>query len=163
MTEEINYVAWWGAIIATLVLFWDLTKWFRSGANIKVRHRINVYYPDGKVLKTEKLKNGESKKLASYCHIELINNGTLPTTIMDILATHVKGEDSMIVTSSSQCFTPHFGKKLPDIINPGEVWSCRLEMDNLYKLQKIGKPLIEIYFSHKDKPIVIKPKITANK
>jgi len=159
MSGQVNYVAWWGAIIATLVLIWDLIKWLRSGANIKVRYRLNTYYPDGRVIKTEKLENGESKELAGYCHIELINKGTLPTTIMDILASHTKGKDGHLFTSTSQRFTPHFGKKIPSVLNPGEVCSCRLEMEDLYKLKERGNPYIEVYFSHREKPVVIRPNI----
>ena len=163
MSEQIDYVAWWGAIIATLVLIWDLFKWLRSGANITVRHRLNTYYPDGRLIKKEKVKNGESIELAKYCHIELINKGTLPTTIMDILASHTKGKDGVITTSTNQRFTPHFGKKIPSVINSGEVWSCRIEMDDLYRLKEQGSPYIEVHLSHRKKPVVIKPNITVKK
>jgi hypothetical protein len=31
-----DYAAWWGAIIATFVFFWDIIKWKQSGPRLKV-------------------------------------------------------------------------------------------------------------------------------
>lgn len=159
----INYVAWWGAIIATLLLIWDVMKWFKSGARIRALAWSNVWYMDGEVTKSEKVEGGVSKVLADYCHIELINTGNLPTTIMGIEAAHTPGK---IVDQYSgrfgftrQAFTPHFNKKLPAALAPGEVWSCRFAMSNLVELAKHGSPYIKVHVSHKKKPIVLWPEI----
>lgn len=161
--QGIDYVAWWGAVVATLVLLWDVAKWFRSGPKIKQRIQLDTFYPDSKVLSVEKLESGESKELAAYCHIEIVNTGTLPTTIMGISATHMGGRQNGQASLSNQSFTPHYGKTLPHVLPPGEVWNCRLEMSDLHMLARRGEPYIEVFVSHKNSPIVIKPKMAANK
>ena len=161
--QGIDYVAWWGAIVATLVLMWDVAKWLKTGPKIRKRIQLNTGYLDSKVLSVEKLENGESKKLAVYCHIELVNTGTSPTTIMGIMATHVNARQEGQMSVTSQRFLPHYGNTLPYVLSPGEVWSCRLEMSDLYRSAERGTPYIEVSVSHKRKPIIIRPKLEANK
>lgn len=161
--QGIDYVAWWGAVVATLVFLWDVAKWFKSGPRIKQRIQLDTVYHDSKVLSTEKLENGESRELASYGHIELVNTGTLPTTIMGISPTHAPRPKLGRMFFDNQRFMPFYGKTLPHVISPGEVWSCRVEMSDLYKLAEWGQPHIEIVLSHKRKPIVIRPKLATNK
>ncbi len=161
--QGIDYVAWWGAVVATLVFLWDVAKWFKSGPKIRQRIQLNTFYPDSKVLSVEKLENGESKELAAYCHDELVNTGTLPTTIMGISATHTYDGKIGQISFDNQRFIPHYGKALPYVLPPGEVWSCRLEMADLHKLAEWGRPYIEVTVSHKRSPVVIRPKMSANK
>lgn len=155
--QGIDYVAWWGAVVATLVFLWDVAKWFKSGPKIRQRIQLDTFYPDSKVLSVEKLGDAESKELAAYCHIELVNTGTLPTTIMGIMATHTCGGMNGQMSFDNQRFTPHYGKTLPYVLAPGEVWSCRIEMSDLHKLAERGRPYIEVTVSHKRKPVVIGP------
>ena len=37
-----DWAAWWGAIIATLVLVWDMYKWKRSGPIINVSASLGI-------------------------------------------------------------------------------------------------------------------------
>lgn len=157
MTET-NIVAWWGAIIATLVLIWDIAKWYQDGPKIKHRLKLNTGYLDGEVLSSEITEAGKKQVLADYCHIELINTGNVATTIMRIEATHDSCRDIRIV-STVERFKPHFGKALPIVLSPGEVWSCRLRMEDLYRLAERGSPQIQVTISSKDNPLVIKPKM----
>lgn len=161
--QGIDYVAWWGAVIATLVLLWDVAKWLKSGPIIRKRVQLDTYYPDSRVLSVTNLEKGESRELASYCHIELVNVGTLPTTIMEISATHTKGKNGVKIGCTNERFMVHYGKTLPYVLPPGEVWSCRFEMTDLHKLSERGKPYIEVFVSHKHKPIVIRLKPVSNK
>lgn len=158
--QGIDYVAWWGAVVATLVFAWDIAKWLKDGPRIRKRVQPNTAYPDSRVLSTEKLEGGESKEIALYCHIELVNTGTLPTTIMGISATHSRDKKSGQVSFGNEYFTLHYGKTLPHVLGSGEVWSCRLEMADLQKLAERGKPFIEIFVSHKRKPEVIWPELS---
>lgn len=162
--QGIDYVAWWGAVVATLVLLWDVAKWLKSGARVRQRMQLNIFYPDSRVLGVQKLDHGESSELAAYCHIELVNIGALPTTIMGILATHKPGKNKIgRMSFDNQRLLPHYGKTLPDVLAPGEVWSCRFEMSDLHKLAEWGRPYIEVALSHKSKPVVIVPRVAANK
>ena len=82
---------------------------------------------------------------------------------MGISATHKTDKKEGQMSFSNQRFTPHNGKTLPHVLSPGKVWSCRLEMFDLYQLLERGKPYIQVFVSHKNKPVLIKPKISANK
>jgi hypothetical protein len=158
--KGIDYVAWWGAILASLVFLWDIVKWIKAGPVVRYRIVLDTVYPDSKVLKIEKIENGEKGELAPYCHIELVNIGTIPTTVMGMSASHKDKKNEGILGFTNQTFIPHYNKNLPYVLRPGEVWSCRLEMPDLYRLAKRGKPYIEISTSHKRKPIKIWPKLT---
>lgn len=157
-----NFVAWWGAVVATLLLVWDIAKWIRTGPIVRSRIQLNTLYPDGRALKVEKTEHGKSKKIASYCHIELVNVGSIPTTVMGISASHMDPKKQGQMSWSGQRFTPHHGKTLPQVIPPGEVWSCRFEMDDMKRLSERGKPYIEVHLSHKKKTLLIWPKLSAN-
>ena len=157
-----DVVAWWGAVVATLVLLWDVAKWLQSGANVKSRIVLNAYYDDAKVLEREKLENGERITLEEYCHVELVNVGSLPTTIMGVRATHSKSKQGPQLTIFQEVFTEHYGKKLPHVLSPGEVWSCRLPMDRYLTIFQHGTPEIRVSVSHKPKPLVLRAKKSAN-
>jgi hypothetical protein len=158
-----DVVAWWGAVIATLVLLWDVVKWLNSGANLKSRMVLNTHYDDGKVKEREKTEHGETITYETYCHVEVVNTGSLPTTVMGIRATHSKNKSGMQMSVTQQVFTEHFGKKLPHVLGPGEVWSCRLPMDRYLNLFEHGTPEIRLGVSTKSKPVVIRANKSANK
>ena len=73
-------VDWWGAVIATLVLLWDIVKWLNSVASLKTRIVLNSCYDDGEVKNREKKEHGETINYESYCHVEEVNTSSLPTT-----------------------------------------------------------------------------------
>lgn len=157
-------VAWWGAIVATLVLLWDIMKWLQSGPKLKKRIFLNAHYDDGKVISQEKLENGvETAIFEKYCHIELVNIGNMPTTIMGISATHKKKRNGFQMGTMQQAFTEHFGKKLPHVVSPGEVWSCRLGMGHYKSILKYGRPEIHVYLSHLKRPLSVRAPKSANR
>jgi hypothetical protein len=160
-TEQ--FVAWWGAIIATSVLIWDVLKWINSGPKIKNRVVLQTHYHDGKIIKKEDTESGQVSVYEEYCHIELVNTGSVPTTVMGISLTHKRKKKQAHLTTMSQAFTEHFGKQLPCVIASGEVWSCRLPMDYYYKMIDMGVPEFHVNLSHKKKPLVIRATKPANK
>jgi hypothetical protein len=156
-----DIAAWWGAFIATFVLVWDIVKWMRTGPRLRPRIRFNIGYPDGRVIKTAPTATGGTmQELAEYCHIELYNNGDRPTTIISIEATHLTGKDSGQLISSSRRFQAHFGKQLPALLGPGEIWSARLEMEDVYSLAERGQPVLIVQTSHLSKAMTIPLKIS---
>lgn len=161
--ESTQIVAWWGAIVATLVLLWDVMKWLQDGPRIRKRIALNVHYDDGKVTSKEETENGLVTTYEEYCHIELINVGRMPTTVMGISATHKKKRNSFQFGTTQQAFTEHFGKKLPHVISPGEVWSCRLPMSHYHSISKYGRPEIHVNLSHLKSPLIVRATKAANK
>lgn len=152
-------------MVATLVLIWDIVKFFRDGARIRSNIRLNVTYPDSEVVSEENLSDGTTvKNLQNYVHLELINYGKMPTTLMDICFSSkdmIHGTGDIMTTSGT--FVPHFGKTIPLVLNPGEVWSSRFKMDDFERISKYGKPEFVIRFSHLKSPLRIKaPKVANN-
>ena len=110
----VNYtviVTWWGAIIATIVLIWDVIKWHRNTARVRITTKINVFHNDREIMAIPVTSDGPSGRLKEYIHVEVINVGTLPTTIMSIMAKkRFKFGD---VGESGKAFNEYFGKPLP--------------------------------------------------
>lgn len=151
-----DLIAVYAAVVATIVLIWDILKWVISGARLRVDTKCGVFYGDSRVVETTMTEYGEQNSLADYCHIEVSNVGDQPTTILSIQATHrlkIGTKGQMFI--SGPAIIPHFGKSLPYVLGPGEVWSARLEMSNVHKLKERGRPIINLSTSKKAKPITI--------
>lgn len=159
--EEFDIVKWWGASVATIALLWNVYNSLSNAPRLKVKLKSPITYSDSRVISVTKTDHGEVQECAMYCHIEITNTGKLPATVTNIEATHSENGHGRIF-SSSQRFMSHSKNTIPMLIAPGELWSCRLEMDDLYCLSKCGKPEIRIEVSYKDKPIVVMPKVPAN-
>lgn len=65
-------VAWWGAVVATLVFVWDIYKWRQAGAVLEVTVAPNME-PYGNLLKQMTAK--------TYVVIEVVNKGSKKTTM----------------------------------------------------------------------------------
>lgn len=158
-----DLIAVYAAIIATFVLVWDVIKWATSGARLRVHAKCDICYPDSRVIKVTPTEFGQSHELANYCHIEVTNIGDQPTTILSIEATHKhkKSEGQMHIGGSA--FAPHFGKSLPHVLRPGEVWSARIEMLNLHQLEQRGQPVVRVSTSKSQRPLAVFPKLSASK
>lgn len=148
--------AWWGAVVATLVLGWEVFKWSRSGARIRPLIALNVNYPDGEVISKEELPGGGTvEHRQSYCHIELSNIGELPTTLLNVHLWASLSSGGQIGTSS-RGFTAFDRKQLPYHLHPGEVWSCRIEMDRFRNMLETDGPWFEFRFSHLKEPLKVR-------
>ncbi len=154
--EGIDLVKWWGAVLATIAFGWNVWNSLSNAPKLKVKLRPDTTYPDARVISTEVDEHGESKRLASYCHIEITNIGKLPATITNIEATHSPNGNGRM-SYSSQRFLSHSKENIPLFIAPGQLWSCRLEMKDLYLMAERGTPEIHLTVSYKDKPLILKP------
>lgn len=158
---KIDYVAWWGAIVATSVFIWDIVKWMKSGPKLKMIIKPDARYKDARIISRERKADGSEEVTAAlYYHIEVINRGNLPTTIMYI-SEEAEGLYSnekipIKLTTGAEAFMPHFGNKLPYILKPGEVWSCRIEKEHIMNTFKIAQPWLVLHVSHRNKPIIRK-------
>ena len=149
-----DIAAWYAAAIATAVLAWDILKWLRSGASLRINAVSNVSYSDGRVVSEVEADGGKTIALAEYCHVEVINRGMQPTTLITIEATHAPGTTGVIVGASDLAFVPHVGSaQLPAVLQPGAMWSARLEMNHLTSILRHGAPIIRVRASHKTRPI----------
>lgn len=150
-----DIAAWYAAAVATAVFVWDIVKWFRTGPRLRVNARCNVCYPDARVISTKPLEGGgEVSTLADYCHVEVLNVGGQPTTLIDIEATNIPRANGMKVACSALAFTVHSGSRaLPTLLAPGEMWSARVEMGSLESIAEHGSPILQIRASHRKRAI----------
>ncbi len=149
-----DVAAWWGAVVASMVLVWDVVKWARQGPKLRVEARANTYYEDGEVLSTQVDVAGNSTSLlAQYCHIEITNIGDSPTTILNVEATHAsKSRNAAQMHMGSKGFKFHNGAGLPQKLGPGDSMSARLDMRTVAQLSERGAPRLVIKASHARRP-----------
>jgi hypothetical protein len=157
------YVAWYAAALSTAVFGWDVAKWSRSKPRVRVSARGPVCYPDGEVVATHVSEDGiTSKGFADYCHIEIVNVGGQPSTLIDIQATHRTPKRSARMILSTTAIVPQSGcKSLPALLGPGELWSARLDLRSLHSIATQGAPVVKLRVSHLEEPIVVSIKLKA--
>jgi len=148
---EITYLAaWWGAIIATLLLVWDMYKWKRSGPIINVSASPNMET-------VGKIPNHlEGKK---YISVEVTNTGDKKTTITHLVLFHYislfqklrRKKDKSFFVATPALFPP----PLPYVIEPGERWLGGIEQTSkLEEMSRNGYLYCGIYHSCGKKPIL---------
>jgi hypothetical protein len=154
---EFNFVAWWGAIVAKVVLVWDIIKWSSNRPKIRINTQMPTSYSDSERVET-KTPGGETvTELKTNCHIELINQGEIPTTIISVCCsnkpTKNKGEHS------SHNITILNGNSLPHTLGSGELWSCRIPESSVQNIASLySSAYVKVRLSHKVRPIYAKIK-----
>lgn len=149
-----DFVAWYAAAVSTAVALWDFYKWRNSGAKLRVRAFRDICYPDSRVTDESVDEKGQkSSTLAAYGHVEIVNGGLQPTTLMDVQAVckQVSGGQGFVAYS---VFQVHSGSHaLPTVIAPGHLWSARIEMSHIESLASRGEVKISVKASHCEKPL----------
>ncbi len=151
---ETSPVAWYAAILSTTVLAWDFAKWWRAEPRLRISAKADVSYPDGEVVDREQRPDGsEVSTLASYCHVDIVNTGGRPTTLIGVEAIAKRagrGEMGYDVTA----FTRHRGSdELPTKLAPGDLWSARIDMRKLEGMAEFGHLSIRVKAAFRDKPV----------
>lgn len=72
-----DYAAWWGAIVASLALIWNIVVAIRTGPKIHLTVTPNMQLHP-------RLPGEEDK---SYIFVKAVNTGTSPTTITHFMVT----------------------------------------------------------------------------
>jgi hypothetical protein len=119
-----DFAAWWGAIIATLVVTWNMIVAVRSGARIHVRAN-----PDMQVYPRQ--PNSEDN---TYISVTAVNRGNSSTTITHFCGYYCKGFWDLLRRKKQKFIVktgPALGKPLPCVLNPGEEWSSMAEQKSL--------------------------------
>jgi hypothetical protein len=155
MISATDIAAWWGAIVATFASVWGVFTWLKQGPRLRVSVSPRVTYPDSEVLTTETTpEGGTSSQLANYSHIEIVNTGDQPTTILDIEAAASSREGRTSMTGIG--FKFHHGVALPLKLGPGETCSARLDTRTVEMLRGKGKLRLLVRFAHRADPLKIK-------
>ena len=114
--------AWWGAIIATLVLGWDVFKWKQTGRPRLQLKALPDMKPHGPV------PNADPNK--TYVLIEVVNVGDKKTEITHLTGLYYRSRLQRLRGRNEQAFVvlnPAFSTQFPCFLEPGQRWTGGIE------------------------------------
>jgi hypothetical protein len=155
---ETSPVAWYAAVLSSLVFVWDVAKWWRTEARLRIAAKAGVCFPDGELISEESRQDGTKVgTLASYCHVEIVNIGGRPTTLISVEAfARRKNPSKGEMFASSNNFKLHRGTEhLPAKLGPGDMWSARIDMRQLTALETFGPLRIRARGAGRDRPMEV--------
>lgn len=146
--------AWWGAIVASMILIWDVYKWIKSGTAL----RLNAV-PDKQLLYDEIPKPTDTK----YINVDVSNTGDKKTTVTHLVGVcHTSLWRWLFRRKPDINFfvpTPGFAKPLPYVLQPGEKWSGTIEQTKqLEDWMKTGRFYCGVNHSNKSKAQLVRVK-----
>lgn len=139
-------VAWWGAVLATIVFLWDIYKWRTAGPKLRVSVQSGM--------KSINMPQYEGKTLI---YVNVSNYGDRPTTITNLgylhfanLWTRMRGRpDAAAIVPN-----PNDVHLLPYELKQGNLWSgIAIQNDQVTKWATEGRLYCVLYHSHREQPI----------
>ncbi|HHG3514806.1 TPA: hypothetical protein ACPV0E_001724 [Vibrio parahaemolyticus] len=139
--------AWWGAIVASIVLIWDVYKWKTDGPMLNVLLAPNM-----------KTFGDPERDDMTWVSITVTNVGSRPTTLKSVGMWYHKDRMSYWrkkVQHAAIFPNPNKQFPLPFVLKPGEEWIGLLPQDRLYEdiKDKSGCMTIWLSHSHSSKPV----------
>lgn len=141
--------AWWGALIATIVLLFDCYKWAISGPRIRCDSKYGWKI----------MVEGDNNE---YIFFSVTNTGDCPTTITKQFALYWPNRIKRYFCKSKKQFYIKGGLygmgEIPMIIKPGEVWNGlgQINDDIRSLMNKGGYLFLSLEFSHRRRPYLFK-------
>ena len=139
--------AWWGAVVATVVLLWDIYKWKYDGPRLLMR-----VFPNRKVI------NNPVREGKTWVSVVISNVGTRPTTLKVIGVYRYKSLVDRIRGNTAKEWVipnPSDTSPLPHILKPGEEWTGYIPQKrddiNLEEMAKNNHLIIWASLSHTSK------------
>ncbi|MBE0493117.1 MAG: hypothetical protein IBX48_02135 [Thiomicrospira sp.] len=117
-----DYAAWWGAIIASLTLTWNIVVAIRSGARLKI-----YVTPNMELHPPHPGKEGQR-----YIHVRAVNNGTLATTITHFCGYTAKTQFHSVTKNVQPFIIMNGNFNIPFKLKPGEKWTGLASQDMNY-------------------------------
>lgn len=122
--------AWWGAVVATLVLVWDVYKWRKSRASVRV-----TASPNMQTLNQLEGRLGDDKNIC----VEVVNQGDRLTTITHLVIKHYKNLWERILNKpSTQGLILNPIGEIPHELEPGKRWVGLIDQRDIEEKQGIG-------------------------
>ena len=144
-----DIAAWFGAVTGSLALLWDIIKWSKAGARL----RISVS-PDMTAL-------GEAKALIgkeTCAFVEANNIGDAKTTITHLVAFYYRSRFRRLLRlkPSRIFFVPDPAPgRLPHVLDKGERWVGMITQDeDLVKMNQDGFLFCGVYHSTSERPVL---------
>ena len=119
-----DIAAWWGALVATTVVGWDVYKWRNRGAQITVTATPNV-----RTLNVPGISEDDL-----FVSITVYNTGDQPSTITNLQGVYYKTLRHRLLRRSNMAFVvvnPGFCPGLPSVIQPGGMWQGGISQSEL--------------------------------
>jgi len=143
--------AWWGAIIATIVLGWDIYKWKRSRSNIQVHVSSDMQTVASNSLQDDK-----------NIFVEVVNRGDKVSTITKLFVKHYRSIFHRIINKHSMqgiIINPIGYTPLPYELGPGKRWTgCIDQYDIEEKMGNKGILYCGVIHSLSNKAEMVKVK-----
>lgn len=144
-----DIAAWWGAIVASLLLFWDVYKWMVEGPRLTMR-----LLPNMEVL------GDPSRGGKTWVSVTVSNVGNRPTTIKSVGMEYYTNWCNRFRNRAEKAAVfpnPSDGFPLPRVLNPGEEWLGLIPQERLDKgvdleeMSRTGHLMILLSQSHKQR------------
>lgn len=122
--------AWWGAIVASIVLLWDIFKWATKGARVSVSAAPNM-----QTLNPIEKKLDDNKLI----FVEAINHGDMPTTITHLVFFQYESIFKKILKKAKNqgvITNPGAGCQIPFLLSPGCRWTGSIDQNDI--AEKLG-------------------------
>ncbi len=159
-----DWVAWWGAILATLVLIWDIIKWKTSGPNLKLSVLTDM------IMATTDtgVAVPQSEPMIAF---EVVNRGTLPATITQVYFWHKNWWQRLLRIKPQVAHVVHKPEhfldfRLPYPLEPGKIWQGRAIQNEYQSMLEQGYLYACVLHSGRKKPVStrvkMKPSINNN-
>jgi len=137
MNRFVSLLAWWGAVLSTAVLAWDIYKWRKTGrAKLTVRANGN-------------LQDAHSRNPQKFIAITVTNNGDKPTTVALITFRYLKSKFRRWRKQKSEqrgFFNPgNPTAPLPYKLEVGAEWKCIVnQTPEIEKMSREGYFYVEV-------------------
>ena len=144
-----NLAAWWGAVIATLVLAWDVYKWKRTGPIVNVSASPNMQTFGGVL---------DAFQDKTFVVVEVTNIGDRKTTLTHLVGFHYTSIFLWLIKKKNKAFivaNPALSTPLPHVLEPGERWLGGIEQNKeLEEMSRNGYLYCGVYHSSGKKAVL---------
>jgi hypothetical protein len=151
-----NYAAWWGAVVATIVLVWDIYKWKKTGPKVSLKVSADM----------QTFGSSFNNKVKKYVTVRAINSGDKSTTITNLACRYYKNWLSKIRNKPYKFFcivSPGITGPIPYNLEPGKVWDGFIgQTKEIEKMATEGILVCELYISHSNRPKISRIYVTIS-
>ena len=143
-----DVLAWWGAVVATVVLVWDIFKWFHEGPQMAFKVR-----PEMCIVGDEEF---EGKRFLVF---DVANIGGRATTLTSLGFVYYANLWQRIRRKADYYFVknPGFEHAFPHKLDVGELWTGRAsQTGELDRMLEKGFLYASVYCSHSSHPMTVR-------
>ena len=143
-------VAWWGAVLSTIVFCWDIYKWRSAGARFRISASSNMMMIGGGI---------PDRDDRHFVVLTVSNIGSKKTTITHMVGFHYANRWQRLRKKPSTNFVvsaPSDGQPIPYGLEPGARWMGMMDQgDKVIKMSRKGLLFVGIYHSIAETPLLV--------